>query len=154
MWGHFCRVCLGHFVLLWCHSLWLQGSFKGLREGKQGPSFWCAFLIVKENVLKSYHSQPPTASAGLRVHPGDRRDPKFLEVQRIKDQERGGWLHCHLLGSLLWLHICSSEPRLVRFNPFIAWKGRSREVKNTAQVLEQVSESRQGPGAWASFFLF
>ena len=62
------------------------------------------------------------------------------------------------VGSMLSYLVHSSKPswgkledlESLRFNPFIAQKGRSREVKNPIQVIEQVSEPREEPGPWVS----
>lgn len=113
---------------------------------------------------------PGANSAGLRMTSRREGDPRFPEGQRVKGQERGDWLCGH--SHSLQLRRAGGKPTLVPrsffkvqtggtgrltegliFIPFIAQKGRSRDGKNTTQVLEHVSEQKEEPGPCISNLL-
>lgn len=72
MWGHFCRVCLGNSVLLWCHSLWLRGSREGTGGGKRVFLLMC-FLDCHGKCSQVFLAYPTlllalrATSAGLQM---------------------------------------------------------------------------------------
>ena len=66
---------------------------------------------------------------------------------------KAGWWKSALAPCSFFKEQVGGAGRLIEnkgFNPFVAGKGRSREIKNIIQALEQVSEPGEEPGPWVS----
>lgn len=122
---------------------------QGRGEGKQGPFCW-AFLTTRGHVLESYH--PPRPATHVTQEGNETQS--LLKVKELRTRSR--WLveFSPPLSTVREAGGQSAPAPRSRFKAQVGEVGSlERKVqrgKNTAQVLEQVLEPRQGAAAQIS----